>query len=123
MTFGRIAEALPQAIGCVSWQKLAKSFFLMSLLDCCNGYVLHVEVTVRQPALDLHGLLGQSLGQLDNPCSDNFDFTGEGNESEYVMAALSDVHFKYSNFGKILSRSLARKILAANFVPLVAKLG
>ncbi len=27
MTFGRVAEALPQAIGCVSWQKLVKSFF------------------------------------------------------------------------------------------------
>ncbi len=27
MTFGRVAEALPQAIGCVSWQKLVKTFF------------------------------------------------------------------------------------------------
>ncbi len=29
MTFGRVAEALPQAIGCVSWQKLVKSFFFL----------------------------------------------------------------------------------------------
>ncbi len=47
MTFGRVAEALPQAIGCVSWQKLVKSFFLdADIIDVPN----QPEGTCRRPA-------------------------------------------------------------------------
>lgn len=81
-----------------------------------------VEVTVAQPVLGLHGLLGQSLGQLGKACPDGFDFSGDGTESDYVVAALGDVQFKYSKFGELITRSLSRKVLEMDLVPQVARL-
>ena len=81
-----------------------------------------VEVTLTQPVPTLHGLLGQSVGQIGVACPDGFDFNGDGEESDYVLAGLGDVHFKYSKFGEVLTRSLSRKMLQVDFKAQVAKL-
>ncbi len=59
MTFGRVAEALPQAIGCVSWQKLVKSFFfffellLLILIVWCTPLTMMSPVRLLGSRFDI----------------------------------------------------------------------
>ena len=64
-----------------------------------------IQVTLAKPLLDLHGLLGQSHGQIPRSCSQDFLFSGEGNDSDYLLPSLSEVDYKHGRFGRTTTRS------------------
>ncbi len=64
-----------------------------------------VQVTLTKPLLDLHGLLGQSYGQFSRSCSQDFLFSGEGDDSDYLLPSLSEVDYKHGRFGRKTTRS------------------
>ncbi len=59
MTFGRVAEALPQAIGCVSWQKLVKSFFFF-FFKSYRGFPLRSRLSRFYDDLNMIAMIGTS---------------------------------------------------------------